>query len=60
MGKVKDDVSASKTVEALQGESRGGPLSGASACSSLNLLQTGLYKPMQGGMPGSTRRSGWA
>lgn len=47
MGKVKDDVSASKTSKPLKGKT-GGALGGNLAQFFLNLVQTGLYKPMQG------------
>ena len=47
MGKVKDDVSTSKASKPPKGKA-GGILSGNLGLFFLNLLQTGLYKPMQG------------
>jgi len=47
MGKVKDDVSTSKASKPPKGKT-GGVLSGTFALFLLNLLQTELYKPMQG------------
>jgi len=47
MGKVKDDVSVSKPSKPLKGKPSGGPRSTfIQFC--LNMVQTGLYKPMQG------------
>jgi preprotein translocase subunit SecE len=48
MGKVKDDVSTSKPSKSPKGGKPGGALSGNFGLFLLNLVQTGLYKPMQG------------
>jgi preprotein translocase subunit SecE len=48
MGKVKDDVSISKPSKSPKGGKSGGALSGNLGLFLLNLVQTGLYKPMQG------------
>jgi preprotein translocase subunit SecE len=47
MGKVKDDLPASKTSKPPKGKS-GGNQPNAFVLFLRNLLQTGLYKPMQG------------
>jgi preprotein translocase subunit SecE len=47
MGKVKDDVSASKTSKPLKGKAGGGQPS-TLAQFFINQVQTELYKPMQG------------
>ena len=46
--KSEDDVSAPKPAKAAKGKTGGGQLSGTFALFFTNLLQTGLYKPMQG------------
>ena len=47
MGKVKDDVSASKPSKPSKGKS-GGNQPSTILWFFRNLIQTGLYKPMQG------------
>ena len=47
MGKVKDELSASKPAKPSKAKPRG-PLGGTFGLFLANLLQTGLYKPMQG------------
>ena len=47
MGKVKDERFGLEDSEALQGESRAAPWVALRALPA-NLVQTGLYKPMQG------------
>jgi preprotein translocase subunit SecE len=47
MGKVKDELSTSKIAKPSKAKPRG-PLGGTFGLFLVNLLQTGLYKPMQG------------